>query len=779
MSFIEGLHRLLDPAGYAADKARIADMEAQIAAIDKAMAVIELAVDGTVLTANQNFLRVMGYTLDELRGKHHGMFVTPAYRDSRDYREFWDRLRGGQYYSGECLRVAREGREVWLQASYNPVLDAEGKPYKVVKLATDITEQRRDAVAADRLRQALERTEANIMVSDENNDIVFANHAVLGMLAEAESDLRKDLPSFSAKAVVGRSIDQFHRNPAHQREMLAALKDRHNARLSIGGRRLELVVNPILDKAGARIGTVVEWADRTAAHAAREKELALAAENLRVRNALDKCSTNVMIADTDGNIVYLNESVQDTMLKAEADLRKVLPQFNARALLGANYDVFHRNPAHQRNMLAALRGTHRTQISVGGRTFALIANPIVDEQGQRVGSVVEWKDRTDEVTVEDEVAGIVDAASRGDFTRRIALEGKEGFFKLLGEGINKQLETSSVGLQEVVRVLSALARGDLTERIDNEYQGTFGELKQACNDTVDKLGRTISEVRTAADSLMGAAEQISSTAQSLSQASSEQASSVEETSASIEQMTASISQNTENAKVTDGMATKAAKEAAEGGDAVRATVAAMKQIADKIGIIDDIAYQTNLLALNAAIEAARAGEHGKGFAVVAAEVRKLAERSQVAAQEIGQVAGSSVELAEKAGKLLDDMVPNIRKTSDLVQEITAASEEQSSGVGQINSAVVQLSSTTQQNASSSEELAATAEEMSSQAEQLQQTMGFFRVRLDSAATVTQMAAHRKPAPARAEPRKGKTFKVVGNTALAPSDHVDEGEFARF
>ncbi|MDP2806080.1 MAG: methyl-accepting chemotaxis protein, partial [Gallionellaceae bacterium] len=181
----------------------------------------------------------------------------------------------------------------------------------------------------------------------------------------------------------------------------------------------------------------------------------------------------------------------------------------------------------------------------------------------------------------------------------------------------------------------------------------------------------------------------------------------------------------ENAKVTDGMASKAAQEAVDGGDAVKSTVTAMKQIAAKIGIIDDIAYQTNLLALNAAIEAARAGEHGKGFAVVAAEVRKLAERSQVAAREISEVAGSSVELAERAGKLLDAMVPSINKTSDLVQEITAASDEQSTGISQINGAMNQLSTTTQQNAAASEELAATSEEMSGQAEKLQQLMAFF------------------------------------------------------
>ncbi|MGF6708749.1 methyl-accepting chemotaxis protein [Pseudomonas frederiksbergensis] len=273
-------------------------------------------------------------------------------------------------------------------------------------------------------------------------------------------------------------------------------------------------------------------------------------------------------------------------------------------------------------------------------------------------------------------------------------------------------------------VLSRVAAGDLDVTIPLRANDT-GSMLAAMKGMVEKLSQIIGEVRGAANALSGASEEVSATAQSMSQASSEQAASVEETTASVEQMSASIDQNTENARVTDSMAGNAARQAVEGGAAVKDTVAAMKSIADKIGIIDDIAYQTNLLALNAAIEAARAGEHGKGFAVVAAEVRKLAERSQVAAQEIGEVAKGSVALAERAGSLLDEIVPGIAKTSDLVQEIAAASDEQSSGVGQINTAMNQLNQITQQNASASEELAATAEEMSGQAEQLQQLMSFF------------------------------------------------------
>jgi methyl-accepting chemotaxis protein len=376
---------------------------------------------------------------------------------------------------------------------------------------------------------------------------------------------------------------------------------------------------------------------------------------------------------------------------------------------------------------------------------------------------------------------VVDAANRGDFRARVDLAGLAGFQKDMAEGLNQLAETIGASVDDVVRVMKALSDGDLTQTIDKRYEGSFGEMKEYANNTVLKLSVVIGEVNGAAQSLTSAAEQVSATSQSISQAASEQAAGVEQTSSSMEQMTASIAQNTENAKITDSMATKASTEAAEGGEAVKATVTAMKQIAQKIGIIDDIAYQTNLLALNAAIEAARAGEHGKGFAVVAAEVRKLAERSQVAAQEISTVATGSVQLAEQAGALLAEIVPSIKKTSDLVQEISAASREQSSGVGQINSALSQLSQTTQQNASASEELAATAGEMSSQSEQLQETMRFFKIAGDGkrgSGPATSAAATTRAAPAKSSRKASTAAGVAGNLALA-SNAPDEAQFSKF
>ncbi len=333
---------------------------------------------------------------------------------------------------------------------------------------------------------------------------------------------------------------------------------------------------------------------------------------------------------------------------------------------------------------------------------------------------------------------------------------------VLGAGVSLAITRSITGpVGGVLRVVERIAAGDLRELPTVDRRDETGRLQAAMRAMVERLGQVIGEVRSGADALTAASTQVSATAQSLSQGTGEQAASVEETTSSLEEMSASITQNAENSRQTEQMASLGARNAEEGGKSVQETVVAMKAIAERISIIEEIAYQTNLLALNAAIEAARAGDHGKGFAVVAAEVRKLAERSQKAAGEIGGLAATSVGVAERSGKLIVELVPAIRKTADLVQEVSAASQEQSMGVGQVTKAMGVVDQVTQRNASAAEELSSTAEEMSSQAEALQQLMGFFQVQsqghhqgphLPSAASSPGPAAGRRATPAAQHPQ---------------------------
>jgi len=416
----------------------------------------------------------------------------------------------------------------------------------------------------------------------------------------------------------------------------------------------------------------------------------IADEATSVATALEVSSTGVMIADTDNIITYTNSSVQKLFSDIEDDLREYLPSFEINNLVGQNIDQFHKNPSHQQNLLATLTEKYDTMVQVGDIHLNIVASPVINDEGQRLGTVVEWHNQTANVKSEQEVEAIVKAASQGNFDDHISEEGKQGFYLSAAQSINKMMSITGTSINDVGTVLRSLSAGNLTHKITKEYEGLFGQLKDDVNTTIDRLTDVISTMHTNTDNSSNTAAEVSSTSHQLGQGSSEQAASLEEISSSMEQMSANIRQSADNAGQTEQIAQKAAADAEQSGKAVSEAVSAMKSIAEKTSIIEEISRQTNLLALNAAIEAARAGEHGKGFAVVAAEVRKLAERSQIAASEIGDLSSSTVTVAEQAGEQLLSLVPNIQKTADLVQEISVASREQDVGADEINKAIQQL-----------------------------------------------------------------------------------------
>ena len=497
-----------------------------------------------------------------------------------------------------------------------------------------------------------------------------------------------------------------------------------------------------------------------------------------------------MIADNARNIIYVNKSVVNILSKAEADIRKQLPNFSAANLVGTNIDVFHKNPAHQAQMLSTLNGTHSSAILLGGRSMVVTANPVINAQGARLGAVAEWQDRTAEVAVEKEVAAIVDGAVRGDFSRRLDMQGKEGFFKQLSEGINQLLQTSEVGLNEVVRVLGALSRGDLTEKITNDYEGTFGQLKDDSNVTVERLKDIVFQIKEAVESINTGAKEIALGNQDLSQRTEEQASSLEETASSLEELTSTVKQNAENARQANQLAIGASDVAGKGGDVVNQVVETMdsinessRKIVDIISVIDGIAFQTNILALNAAVEAARAGEQGRGFAVVASEVRNLAQRSAAAAKEIKTLIGDSVnkvengsKLVQQAGKTMEEIVTSTKLVTRIMSEIAIASAEQSSGIEQVNLAVTHMDQVTQQNAALVEQAAAAAESLEEQAQNLAQSVSIFR--LDTTGGNTQSAARRIAAPTKslAPSRPSAPLRTMSKPSRAVDNEDDWQEF---
>lgn len=599
---------------------------------------------------------------------------------------------------------------------------------------------------SQRVPAALAALRAHVMIADQNNVIVAMNASVEKMLRAAEADIRTELPDFAVDRLVGSSMDQFHRHPGHQRRILAELRAPHEARLKIGVRDFQLVATPLWE-GERRIGTVVEWQDNTETNAMKQRELAQQSavqarnEELAViTTALDSVSSNVMMADADGRIFFANKSVLRLFRNAEAEMRRGLPDFSADTLVGRSFDLFHRNPAHQQNLLRRLTKPYDADITVGTRNFHLTAAPVWGGDGKRLATVVEWQDRTAEMRMERDIENAIQAAIRGDLGARIDSDGYHGFLGKLGGGINHLLEVFDGVLNEAGGVLHAMANGDLCRMIERDLEGRYGLLKKDINATITRLQSVVRDIGEATAEVQQVSQELSAGNMHLSQRTEQQAASLEETGAAMEEITRTVEQNTTSAAVARDVAQEARGTAEEGGKVLSRAVQAMEAISESsrkideiIGVIDGIAFQTNLLALNAAVEAARAGDQGRGFAVVAGEVRNLAGMSSRAAKEIRELirdSGTKVRegatLVDKSGETLTRIIAAVKKVNDIVDEIASSSIDQAKGLAEINRAVQELDTTTQRNAAMVEEAASSSEALFRRAEALNTLMAFFR-----------------------------------------------------
>ncbi|NOH72039.1 PAS domain-containing protein [Vibrio pectenicida] len=626
-------------------------------------------------------------------------------------------------------------KDVQIELNVGAIIDAKGNYVGNTLEWSDVTDalKQRDDIA--RLRAAVDQAQTAMVMIDRNLNITYVNQATIQLFGIHEAVLRTVWSGFTASEdwLMGRCIDEFHKNPAHQRQLLSTPNNLpHKTDIDIADIKIELNVAAIMDAKGNYIGNTLEWQDVTARRA-KDQEVG------RLASAVKGMTTNLMMADKEGIIQYLNPSLSNLLKSRESDLQKALPGFDASNLVGKNIDVFHKNPSHQRNIINNPdRLPFSSNVAVGGLEFNLTCIAMHDAQGNYIGPALQWEDITEQQDGQRQVESLIQRAISGELNERIDTSVYSGFMKELGDGINNLLDTMVEPIGQCIDVMSRVADGDLNTNM-SENKGEFGRLSDAVNTSIINIRNMVEKITHSSARVATASTEIAEGNNDLSQRVEAQASNLEETAASMEQMTATVRQNADNAKGANTLAEDATKKASKGGDVVGQAVSAMseinsasKKIADIIGVIDEIAFQTNLLALNAAVEAARAGEQGRGFAVVAGEVRNLAQRSAAAAKEIKGLINDSVEkvdegsrLVDESGDTLNEIVEAVEKVTELIVQIASSSLEQSTGIDEINRAISTMDEMTQQNASLVEETSAASQSLKDEGKQLLHLMNFF------------------------------------------------------
>ncbi len=665
-----------------AQKKQTADYEGQIDAISRSQAVIEFELDGTIIKANDNFLAATGYTLDEIQGNHHRMFVEKSYGASAEYIDFWQRLGSGQFDSGEYKRITKDGREIWIQASYNPIYDLNGNPFKVVKYATDITDQKIQAADHAGQIEAIGKSQA-IIEFEPDGTIRWANENFTNTVGYALDEIVGKHHSMFCEPSLSNSREyaKFWQDLASGEFQAGEFK-----RVGNGGKEIwiQASYNPILDLNGKPFKVVKYATDITAQ---------------RLQNA-----------DYEGQI----EAIGKAQAVIEFNMDGTIRNANKNFLVTTGYTLDEIVGQHHRIFCDP-----NYAASSDYKDFWAKLNRGEFDSGEypRYGK------SGDEVWISASYNPIFD------------LNGKP--FKVVKYATN--ITDRKVAIAKIQEVILAMSKGDLTISIDQPLGEEFAVLGDAMNGLIVNLNGLVGEIRDASNSVFESSRELAQGNADLSKRTEMQASSLEETASAMEELTVTVKQNAENASKATGLSNGAMTKAGEGGEVVENAVSAMqeiegssKKISDIIGVIDEIAFQTNLLALNAAVEAARAGEQGRGFAVVAGEVRNLAQRSASAAKEIKDLINDSVGAVGKGSQLVDDtgatfkeLVQSVSDVVAMIGDIDTASQEQNAGIKEVSDAVSQMDQMTQQNAALVEEASASSKSMEEKAQSLLRQVAFF------------------------------------------------------
>lgn len=711
-------------------------------------------VRGNIVEANEAFIEASGFEWSELVGQPHNLLRHPDV-PAEVFKDFWETLKAEKPWTQVVKNRRKNGDHYWVVANATPIFE-NGIVTGYMSVRTAATEDQKHAAA-----QAYRDVEAgkiklkngnvtsikdklNISLNFNLSKIIIFLSVML--LAVASSTFLVPNVTDYVSGVVFEIIDVVLVGLI----IMATIINEKQLK-GLSGYITEIsegnFSNQIDSKGCSLVSTILGRLKSLQIKLGADIDDVKASLNSakRIESALNATSSNIMVIDRFNSIIFMNKAIKTMLDSVEGEVKKELPDFESADLMRQNVEVFDQSSGQLSKQLHNLKQSYKTRQTFGVAILDLVADPIFNDEGDSIGMVLEWKDMTDQIAIEQNIEEIVSQASKGLLSGRIDDSQLQGFEKKLAVSVNSLLENFTQTSQTLNDILTSMSDGDLTQRMDGEFLGELLAMQIAVNNALNNIEMTFGQVKTGSDSVGNMSKEVSVASEDLASRTQQQAASLEETAASMEQLTSTVGHSAENTAKANELVHGASEEASQGILVMQQTLQSMagitelsKQIGEITSVIDGIAFQTNLLALNAAVEAARAGEHGRGFAVVASEVRNLAQKSAGAAKDISSLIGVTTDriiegtgLVKETNAVFEEMVEKIKEVEDLVSEIALTSHEQNGGLEQINLAMTNLDQMTQQNAALVEELSATSDNMHAEVDKQSEFISHFKVNTDS------------------------------------------------